>query len=263
MNKIITILILSIFIISCSNSNSKIEKKGFQVNEITEDENGQKIVGLNIDSLKLETRPRNVLLTNNSEHRITPIYKVNYTKKTKKPFTGSNAYHFNWEDDNDDGNNWNNNFMPGFEAIYGYNFVNISHYNNLTKIENKLFDKPVLIKTLYYPTFAKDTLNFEPVNRKYYMVSVYDEDSNKDGYINVRDLRKFYYFDIDGKNKRNLIPKNYSVMSSEYDSANDYMYVFAKVDKNQNGKMEQDEPTDIFWIDLKNPENVGIQYRTE
>ncbi|MFT5849083.1 MAG: hypothetical protein ACJARX_001544 [Psychroserpens sp.] len=40
-------------------------------------------------------------------------------------------------------------------------------------------------------------------------------------------------------------------MSSEYDSANDFMYVFAKAAKNQNGEMEQDEPTDIFWIDLK------------
>ncbi len=59
------------------------------------------------------------------------------------------------------------------------------------------------------------------------MVSVYDDDSNKDGFINVKDLRKFYYFDIEGKNKKNLIPANYSVMSSEYDSANDFMYVFA------------------------------------
>ena len=95
------------------------------------------------------------------------------------------------------------------------------------------------------------------------MVSVYDEDTNKDGYINVKDLRRFYYFDINGINKKELIPKNYSVMSSEYDSANDYMYVFAKLDKNNNGKMEQEEPTDIFWIDLSNPENVGVQYKTE
>lgn len=261
MNRIITILFLAILIASCSNN--KIEKKGFQVSEISEDESGQKIVGLNIDSLKLETRPRNVLLTNSPEHRITPIYKVNYNKKTKKPFTGSNNFHTNWENNREDGNNWNNNFMPGFEAIYGYNFVNISHYNNITRTENKLFDRPVLIKTLYYPTFSKDTLNFKPVNRKYYMVSVYDEDSNKDGFINVKDLRKLYYFDINGKNKRGLIPKNYSVMSSEYDSANDFMYVFAKKDKNKNGQMEGNEPTDIFWIDLNNPENVGIEYRTE
>lgn len=95
------------------------------------------------------------------------------------------------------------------------------------------------------------------------MVSVYDEDSNKDGFISVKDLRRFYYFDINGKNKKALIPKNYSVMSSEYDSANDYMYVFAKADTNKNGQMENNEPIDIFWIDLKNPENIGIQYKSE
>ena len=261
MNKILTLIILGLLIISCSDN--KIEKKGFQVSEISDDENGQKIVGLQIDSLKLETRPRNVLLTFNPEHRLTPIYKVNYDKKTKNTFTGSNSYHTNWDDDYEDGNNWNRNFMPGFEAIYGYNFVNVSHYNNTTKTENKLFEKPVLIKTLYYPAFSKDTLNYKPVKRDFYMISVYDEDSNKDGFINVKDLRKFYHFDINGLNKKLLIPKEYSVMSSEYDSANDYMYIFARKDTNQNGQMESSEPMDVFWIDLKNPENVGKQYKTE
>jgi hypothetical protein len=27
------------------------------------------------------------------------------------------------------GNNWNYNIIPGLEAVYGYNMVNISHYN--------------------------------------------------------------------------------------------------------------------------------------
>lgn len=261
MNRLFIAIFIGLLTMGCSDN--KIEKKGFQVSEITEDERGQKIVGLQIDSLKLETRPRNVLLTKNKEHRLTPIYKVNYDKKTKRPYTGSNHYHSTWDDDENDGNNWNSNFMPGFEAIYGYNFINISHYNNETKTENKFFDRPVLIKTLYYPAFSNDTLNYEPVSRGYYMVSVYDEDSNKDGFINVKDLRRFYHFDINGMNKKGLIPKGYSVMSSEYDSGNDFMYIFAKRDENQNGQMELSEPTDIFWIDLKNPENTGIQYKTE
>lgn len=263
MNKIFLLLFITISIVSCSNSDNTLEKKGFQTNEILEDENGKKIVGLKIDSLILETRPRNVLLTSNKEHRITPIYKVNYNKKTKKSYTGSNSYHTNWQDDSDKGNNWNNNFMPGFRALFGYNFVNVSQYNNQSKIGNNLFEKPVLIKTFYYPAFSKDTLNFEPINREYYMASVYDDDSNKDGFINVKDLRRFYLFDINGLNKKALIPKNYSVMNSEYDSVNDYMYIFAKKDKNKNGQMEEDEPIDIFWIDLKNPENMGVQYKTE
>ncbi|MFV0541110.1 MAG: hypothetical protein ACK5MZ_07720 [Aestuariibaculum sp.] len=260
MGRILTAITLGLLIISCSDS--KIEKKGFQVREITEDESGQKVVGLQIDSLKLETRPRNVLLTFNAQHRLTPIYKVNYNKKTKKKFTGSNAFHTSWNDEYGDGNNWNQNFMPGFEAVYGYNFVNISHYNNETQTQNRLFENPVLIKTLYYPAFTNDTLNFQPVQRDFYMVSVYDEDSNKDGFINAKDLRRFYHFDINGQNKTALIPKEYSVMNSEYDSANDFMYIFAKKDKNHNGQMELDEPTDIFWIDLKNPKNVGKQYET-
>ncbi len=261
MNKILTALIIGFLIISCSEN--KIDKKGFQVKEISKDKDGRKIVGIQIDSLKLETQPRNVLLTFNHEHRLTPIYKVNYDKNTKKPFTGSNNYHTNWNDDYEKGNNWNNNFMPGFEAIYGYNFVNVSHYNNKSKKENKLFKKPVLIKTLYYPSFSKDTLNYKPIKRDFYMVSVYDEDSNKDGYINSKDLRKFYHFDINGLNKKALIPKQYSVMSSEYDSDNDYMYVFARKDINNNGQMELNEPIDIFWIDLKKPKNIGKQYTTE
>jgi len=261
MIRIFIISVLSILLGSCANN--KIANKGFQVSEINKDENGHKIVGLSIDSLQLETRPRNVLLTSNPAHRLTPIYKVNYDKTSKKPFVGSNQFHTNWNNESADGNNWNNNFMPGFEAMYGYNFVNISHYNNVLKQENKFFESPVLIKTLYYPAFSKDTLNFEPIDRQYYMVSVYDEDSNNDGFINVQDLRRFYFFDIHGKNKRALIPKNYSVMSSEYDSANDYMYIFAKVDKNENGQMELEEPTDIFWIDLKNPDKTGIQYQTD
>jgi hypothetical protein len=261
MNKVLILLFSISFITSCSDTSY--DKKGFQVSEITEDESGQKIVGLNIDSLKLETRPRNVLLTYSAVHRLTPIYKVNYDKKTNKPFTGSNSYHTNWQNQYGAGNNWNANFMPGFEAIYGYNFINISHYNTESKKENKLFKKPVLIKTFYYPAFSKDTLNFEPVVREFYMVSVYDEDSNKDGFISSKDLRKLYYFDIEGGHKSSLIPDHYSVMSSEYDPENDFMYVFARLDKNDNGQTEQDEPIDIFWIDLSNPKNTGIQYRSE
>ena len=187
MNRILTIIFLGLLIVSCFDNN--IEKKGFQVNEITENEDGQKVVGLQIDSFKFETRPRNVLLTFNSEHRLTPIYKVNYDKKNNESFTGSNEYHSSLVDEYEKG--------------------------------------------------------------------------NKDGFINVKDLRRFYFFDINGMNKKLLIPKNYSVMSSEYDSANDLMYVFAKLDKNQNGQMESDEPTDIYWIDLTNPDNVGQQFKTE
>lgn len=260
-NRFLIIIIVLFLFAGCSSKS--IDKKGFQVSEISEDEEGQKVVGLPIDSLHMETNPRNVLITSSSEHRITPIYKVNYNRRTNQPFTGVNYFHSSWDYEKSEGNNWNGNLMPGFEVVYGYNLVNISHYNNRTQTQNKLFSTPVLIKNFYYPAFSNDTLNFEPIRRNYYMVSVYDEDSNKDGFINAKDLRRFYYFDINGTNKKALIPNNYSVMSSEYDFANDFMYILAKEDRNTNGQMELSEPTDIFWIDLKNPDKVGIQYKSE
>ena len=180
-----------------SCSNNKLEKKGFPISEARTEGDEVVVEGLAGDTIEFLTKPRNVLLTNNAEHRLTPIYKVNYNKRTQKPYTGSNTFHSNyWDYGESEGNNWNYNFMPGFEAVYGYNFVNISHYNIKEKEGNDFFDKPVLVKTLYYPAFSKDTLNGVPLNRKFYMVSAYDEDTNKDGFINVKDLRRFYHFDI-------------------------------------------------------------------
>lgn len=257
MKKLFAFAAAGLLLVSCGRP--RLEKKGFQVAEVSENEEGKKVVGLKIDSLKFATQPRNVLSTKYPEHRITPIYKINYHKKTGKPFTGSNSFHYNWREDHM-GNRWNGNYIPGFEATYGYNMVNVSHYNVTTKKQDLFFDEHVLIKTLYYPANTNDSVDFKPVNRNYYMVSCYDEDTNKDGYLTVRDLRRFYLFDIAGNKKNVMVPNNYDVMSSEYDVENDYMYIFAKLDKNENGQKETDEPMHIFYIDLKDPNNNGRVY---
>lgn len=260
MKKYSMLLVATCFLFSCGEEKS-VPKKGIQVNEITEDEDGHKVVGISIDSLVIETRPRKVLITKDPNFRLTPVFKVNYHKKTNKPFIGFVAFHKDWYTEYTEGNNWNRNFMPGFSAVYGYNMLNVSLYNNELKVSKNLFESPVLINTLYYPAYSDDTLNKSPITREYYMVSVYDYDSNKDGFINRKDLRRLYHFHASGTSKIALIPDGYSVMSSEYDDAIDYMYVYARKDTNGNGQMDLDEPIDIFWIDLKSPELNGVIYR--
>lgn len=257
--QIITFLLAIFCLIGCSGD--ALEEKGFSVSQGTEEESDPVTDGLNQDSLTLKTRPSKVLLTGIPEFRLTTVYKVNYTKKDKKSFIGSDYYYRSYTDLGDSpGNQWHYNFMLGLEAVYGYNMVNVSHYNSKTQQQKDLFAAPVLIKTLYYPSFSSDTLNFKPVNRDYYLVSVYDEDTNKDGFISEKGLRRFYHFDIHAENKKPLVPKEYSVLSSEYDSANDFMYVFAQLDTNKNGKRDEGEDIHIFWIDLNNPEYTGKQY---
>lgn len=257
LTKAILVLIIITMLTGCFRN--KLEPKGFSVSNESAIDNKKTVDGINNDSISFKTRPGEVLLTGNKEYRLTPIYKVNLNKKTNKTFIGNtNSYSSYIEYSK--GNNWNFNFMPGIEAIYGYNMVNISIYNNKINSQKNIFDSPVLIKTLYFPSFSNDTLNHKPVNRNYYMISVYDEDTNNDGFINVHDLRRFYYFNLKAENKSILIPKNYSVISSQYDFANDYMYVYAKLDSNKNGKGDDNEEVHIYWIDLKNPKNKGKLY---
>lgn len=250
-NKFLIIIILASILYSCNNNN-EFKEKGFSISHNnTEEQNIEQ--NITKDSTIFETRPRSVILTSNPKIRLTTIYKVNYNKD-QTSFIGSNSCHYNYSElGYTNGNQWNYNFLPGFEALYGYNLVNVSHFNTETKNSKNIFEKPVLIKTIYNPSFSNDTLNYKPVNRNYIMISVYDDDTNKDSFINLSDLRRLYYFDINAENKTPLVPLNYSVMKSEYDPGNDYMYVFAKQDTNNNGQVEDKEPIHIFLVDLNNP----------
>lgn len=257
-NGLITISVLCT-LFACSGD--RLEEKGFQVAPSSIDNKEQRQAdGLSKDSLMLPTRPGSILLTGIPRYRLTPLYKVNY-QKDGKTFIGSTDFHGSYDDfGTANGNQWHYNFMPGLEAAYGYNLLNISHYDTETQTQKNFFEKPVLVKTLYYPSFSKDTLNYKPVSRNYFMISVYDDDTNKDGFINKWDLRRFYYFDINAGNRRPLVPVDYSVFQSEYDPANDYMYVFAKRDENHNGQGDDAEAINIFWIDLKDPGRTGRLY---
>lgn len=259
---LLTLGVLTIFalLIFRSCTRNKIEEKGFQVSSLqTTESEDEKAEGITKDSLKFETRPSNVLLTGVSNVRLTTIYKVNLNNRNGTTFIGSNNYLYN-DTELEEGNNWNGNLIPGLEGVYGYNLVNVSHYDLLTNNRKELFDKPVLVRTLYYPAFSKDTLNKRAVKRNFILVSVYNEDTNNDGYINQNDLRRFYLFNINGERQNPVVPENYSVYKSEYDSENDLMFVFARLDKNANGQIEEDEPINIFWLDLKDPTKAGQQY---
>lgn len=256
-----TIFTLTLVYLMTSCSNGKLDEKGFQVSSSSDNTKDEQANELNSDSLKIDTRPSSVLLTGLSNIRLTTIYKVNLNKRNNSTFIGSNSFHYrNEEIEGSKGNNWHNNLMPGLEAVYGYNMVNISHYDIKTNKQKYFFEKPVLVKTAYYPTFNKDTLNYKPVNRNYFMVSVYNDDTNKDGFINLKDLRRFYLFDINGERQMALIPENYSIIKSEYDPENDFMYVFAQLDSNSNGKIDEGEPIHIFWINLNDPSKTGREY---
>lgn len=253
-------LFTSLLLSSCEKNDHQLNK-GFQV-ELPDSDEGEDPNEPKLHLANFDTRPGPVINTAHPEHRITPVFKINHDKKGR-PFIGSIAYHKNYRNYYSDYDNDPGHFMPGLEAVYGFNLTNMAHHRLDSMSQNLLFKQAALIKTLYYPALQTDSINDQPVIRDYYLVSAYDQDSNRDSIINWKDQRHFYYFDLNGENQSALVPLDYSVLNCRYDKSNDFMYVYAQKDGNVNGKRESDESIHIFWVDLKNPLRNGLFYSEE
>lgn len=255
--KILTSLILFGLLVSCASKkdNNREEQISSHTEIATTDSFANSING-SVSLKQLTTLTNSVILTGLREHRLVPIYKYQNREKDKD----KNFSYFSKDYYNSTTSESVEHFMPGIDILYGYNLLNISHYDFKTEKSNYLFDRPVLIKTLYYPSVLQDSLDKKPINRNYYLVSVYDKDTNKDSLINKHDLRQFYHFDETCATKTLLVPADYSVLHSQYDFQNDVMYVFAKQDANKNGTGDVAEPIHIFWINLKIPLQAKKMY---
>ena len=213
----------------------------------------------NLSLNQIPTDPQAVVLTGLARHRLVTVYKSKQENRAPETATDmysvyGRSYYEEYESEEEE------HFMPGIDLIRGYNLLNVAHYDLGTDTMNYLFEHPVLIKSLYYPSFEQDSLDKKPINRDYYIVSVYDADTNQDSLINKRDLRRLYYFNASCTHKIQLLPADYSAVRSQYDPMNDVMYVFARLDVNHNGVAEKKEPLHIFWLNLKSPVRATRMY---
>jgi hypothetical protein len=230
---------------------------------------------LMMDSLSkaIPTRPGAVLLTGIKKLRLTPVFLVNFNPKTRESWVGTIRHHYTYDDYSEsfeygslpDGRPkrlavQHGNYLPGLEVVNGFRMVNIMHSNLETGQNSRVFSNPVLIHNLYFPSTTLDSILGIPVFRNYCLVSVFDEDTNKDGLLNAKDFRRFFYISPENGQIQPLLNRNYSVLGSDYDAFNDYMIVKAKLDENQNGLMEINDPVHLYWIDLKDPLHRGRLY---
>lgn len=242
------VVLCSLF--ACSSGNSSREV-GSSLGMYSNEEEPEGVL-LDLSEGEMVTRPGLVVRTAHAAHRLVPVFKLRKNPYNEKFYIGGNRFHRTYNQNAQDSTNiWHDHLVPGFEAMYGVDLLNVSHINLETKEKRTLFDRPFLVNTVYYPCIEQDTLNGDPIERDYYLVSVYDEDTNGDSLINRSDLRRFYHYNLEGEQVDRLIPANYSVQSSQYDQNNDIMVVFARLDENENGKRDLEEPVHVFWLDLK------------
>lgn len=194
--------------------------------------------------------PNSVLLTGNDRFRLLTVYKLPPETDRNIQFDEETSYNPYVRINSDADFRY---FMPGMDIVGGYNLVNVAHYDTERDTLTYFFAKPVLIKTLYFPGVERDSLHRKPVVRHYYMVSVYDADTNNDSLINRRDLRRMYHFDERNTCRTPLLPPRYSAIKSSYDYRLDAMYIYARFDANSNGTPETHEPVSVFMLPLDDP----------
>jgi hypothetical protein len=253
---IVIVAMIDLFLQACSSQPASVKEEQIRIQDVSGDSvitdtiPSNSIQG-NLSLSQVITVPNHVVLTGLAQHRLVTVYKSYSPARTTGYASvseyGRSVYHEFGESE------YAEHFMPGIDLIYGYNLLNIAHYDIHSEKLNYLFENPVLVKSLYFPSFIQDSLNKKPINRDYYLVSVYDSDTNLDTLINKRDLRRIYYFNADGVEKVQLVPPDHSVIRSEYDPQNDIIYIFARQDVNHNGMIEKKEPLHIFWTSLKTP----------
>jgi hypothetical protein len=250
---LLSYLLLASFIVSCSSKQPEKEEQ-IRIQESLNDTSA--VDTMHYNSIKgnltlnqIQTTPNSVLLTGMAQHRLVTVYKstVRTTNSGSYDRMYGNYYESGGESEREE------HFMPGLDLIYGYNLLNIAHYDLTTEKLNYLFEQPVLVKSLYYPSFVQDSLYEKPITRNYYLVSAYDADTNSDTLLNKKDLRRIYYFNSACSEKIQLLPPDYSVMRSQYDPKNDVMYIFARHDANGNGIIDKKESMHIFWLSLAKP----------
>lgn len=247
---LIVLVSLTTLFVTCSKRHSKSEEQiRIDHSEVNVADTSVNSIRGNLSFSQIASVPHKIVLTGIPEHRLVTVYKTADEPKrnTYRDSYSSFRYYDEYESEREP------HFMPGIDLIHGYNLLNIAHYDMTQEKLNYLFDHPVLIKSLYYPSYIQDSLYEKPINRDYYLLSVYDTDTNQDTLINKQDLRRFYHFNSAGTEIIQLIPNEYSVVRSQYDPRNDVMYIYARNDVDKNGMIEKGEPLHIFWFSLKEP----------
>ncbi len=246
-------LLIALTLLACGSKQKQSEEQIIVQNETSAklpDSLLVNTVQVNRSLDQLMTRPHTVVLTGMARHRLVTIYKNTALRASENSDSYSRMYKDEYPSVSSE---YQEHYMPGIDLLYGYNLLGIGHYDMTAEKLNFLFDHPVLVKSLYYPSFVQDSLYKKPINRNYFLVSVYDQDTNGDTLINRHDLRRFYHFNEGGTERVQLIPSGYSVSHSEYDPMNDAMFIYAIHDANKNGKADKKEPIHIFWISLAQP----------
>jgi hypothetical protein len=148
--------------------------------------------------------------------------------------------------------NDNQSFSPytkNFNRFNLKNLYNVIFYNKVTEEEYPLTDKRELINNFYIPLNpSRDT-----VKSDFILFSTINEDYNDDGKIDNNDGEKVFVSDTNGKNKKQITADNINLLTWDFDTKYDIIFLVVKVDSDNDKRFTNEDDIKVLRTSISNP----------
>lgn len=119
----------------------------------------------------------------------------------------------------------------------------------------KLTDKPVLILTATYLKSVADK-----TNNQILVFTMMDMDTNKDGKLDISDIKALYLSDISGEKFTKISTDFQELIDWKLIPSKNRLYFRTVEDTNKNGEFDKNDVVNYYYIDLAKKEWVIIGY---
>jgi hypothetical protein len=101
---------------------------------------------------------------------------------------------------------------------------------------------------------------FENTGKQFLLYELLDKDSNDDDKLNGEDVRSLYLSGINGENFRKLTPEGQHFTAHNTVDEMNRVYFKSMEDSNEDGRVENNEPAHLFYIDLAAEAPKVVEY---
>lgn len=136
-------------------------------------------------------------------------------------------------------------YNSGYKQFHGNIYNNLVLHDETSNKSEILFDTRVSIN---------DFLVHENEDKKYIVIPACNIDSNKDGYLNEKDLQELFIYDLQKRSLHKIAAQeNYTTLRVYQPHQSTDLVAHFGIDRNQNGKFSaSDEPMIFYRVNLTN-----------
>lgn len=147
-------------------------------------------------------------------------------------------------------------------AISNYNRYELTGYfqNLMFQHIDSLTIRPLVSQFVQIQTATYLNTIAEKTKKQILVYSVFDEDTNRDGKIDSKDIKSLYISGIDGYHFKKLSEELHELLDWSIVEAQSRLYFRTIEDINKNGAFDKKDTVNYYYVDLSQDEWNAISY---